>query len=126
MPKLVEVAIAKALRLYIEAEEKWRELIEAHKLRMDRLESMIDCHRKELASLKDRVEKIEKISGGSRDISSLKADLDECKKEMTSLRSTYLSTFFDGLEDSPLKVDVAMILDKGLSVDVLGDGGEEN
>lgn len=45
---------------------------------------------------------------------------------MTSLRSTDLSIFFDGLEDPPFKVDVAAIPNKRLNVEILGDDGEEN
>lgn len=65
MPKLVEAAINKTLRLYIEAEDKQQELMESHKLRMNKLEVMIDDHEKELDSLKKRVTAVEKESGGS-------------------------------------------------------------
>lgn len=54
-------------------------------MRIDKHESMIDDHGKELASLKDRVVKVEKAGGGSIGTSALKADLDELKKEVTSL-----------------------------------------
>lgn len=100
--------------------------MEAHKLRMGRLNSMIDDHKKALANLKNRVVEIGKVGGGSIGISTLKADLDVLKKEVASFQSTNLSTFFDRLEDPPLKVDVAIIPDEGLIVDLLGDGSEEN
>lgn len=95
-------------------------------MRINRIESTNDDHRKELAILRDRVMAIEKIISGSVDILSLKSDLDMLKKELASLRSIDLSTYFDGLEDLPFKVDVAAILDERLSIDVLGDGSEEN
>lgn len=65
---------------------------------MDRLEAMIYDHGKELASLKDKVVDVEKTSDGSIDIWALKADIDELKKEVISLRSTNLITLFEGLE----------------------------
>lgn len=37
-----------------------------------------------------------------------------------------MSTFFDGLEDPLLKVDVAAIPNKGLNVESPSDTGEEN
>lgn len=126
MQKLVEVAIAKALRPYVKAEEKQRELIEAHKLRMDRFELIIDDHGKELANLKDIVAKVKKVGGGSANISALKANLDLLKKEVTALRSTDLHTFFDGLKYPPLNVDMAVITNEELTVNILGNGGEKN
>lgn len=100
--------------------------MEAHKFMMDRLESIIDYHGKELAILKNRVMEVEKISGGSADTSPLKADIDVLKNEVTTLRSTNFSTFFDGLENPPLKVDEVVIPREELIVEVSGDGSEEN
>lgn len=68
-------------------------------MRMDRLESMIDDHRKELASLKNRMVEIKKAGGGSADTSAMKNDHDVLKKEVIGLWSSNLSTFFDRLED---------------------------
>lgn len=55
MHSLVEESITKSLRPYVETKAKQQKLMESHKLRRDRLESMIDYHGKELAILKDRV-----------------------------------------------------------------------
>lgn len=85
---------------------------------------MIDNNGKELASLQDRVVKVEKVGGGSTDTLALKLNLVEFKK-VTSLQATDLSTFFNWLDDKPLKVDVAAILYKEFTVDVPGDGREE-
>lgn len=52
------------------------------KLRMYRLESMIDDHGKKLANLKDRVAVVEKAGGGNVDKSALKANFDLLKKEV--------------------------------------------
>lgn len=60
VPTLVEVAIANALKLYAEAEVKQHELMEAHKLKIDRLEAMIDDNGKELVILKNRIMEEEK------------------------------------------------------------------
>lgn len=49
--------------------------MEAHKLRMDRLEIIIDDHRKELANVKDRVAAVEKKGGGSVDTLALKVEI---------------------------------------------------
>lgn len=124
MPKLVKVAIIKVLRPYVKAEAKHRELMEAHKLRMDRLESMIDYCGKKLASLKDRVVEDEKVYGGIVDTLALKTDLDLLKKEVEVLRSIDLSTFFDGVEYL-LKVDVTVVLNNEFNVNILADGGEK-
>lgn len=81
MRRLIEAAIAKALKLYVEAEAKKQKLIEAHKLRMDRHEVMdrhkvmVDNHRKELASLMDRVAAVEKKGSASESSSAIKADI---------------------------------------------------
>lgn len=48
VPKIVDTTIAKALKPYMEIESKHHELIEAHKLRIYRLEAMINDHNKEL------------------------------------------------------------------------------
>lgn len=124
MPKLVEAVIAKALKPYIKAKAKQQKLMEAHKLRMDRLKMMIDDHGKELANLKDRVITVEKASGGNANTTSLKVNFDLLKKEVVALRSTDSSIYFDGLED-PLKADMAMVPDNELNMNVLGEGGEE-
>lgn len=68
----------------MEAEAKHHELIEACKLRMDRLEATIDDYGKELVSLKNRMMVAEKTGGGT-DTSALKADIDKLKKKVTSL-----------------------------------------
>lgn len=59
------MAIANALALHIQAEKKQRKLMGAHKLRMDRLEVMIEDHGKELDFLKERDTAMEKTNGGS-------------------------------------------------------------
>lgn len=97
VPKLVEPAIAKPLRPYVKVEAKQYELMEAHKLRIYRLESMNDDHKKELASLKNRVVQIVKAVSGSEHTSTLKTDLDILKNEVTSFWSTDLSIFLDKL-----------------------------
>lgn len=66
------MAIAKALKPYIEAEAKKRMLIEAHKLRMYRLESIIDDRGKVFGNLKDRVAGTKKESGGCASMMTLK------------------------------------------------------
>lgn len=66
----------------------------------------------------------EKVGGGTN-ISTLKASTDVLKKEVTSLMSTDLITFFDQLEDPPFKVDMAIILNKGQNVEVASDVSEE-
>lgn len=55
----------------------------------------------------------------------MKADFNELKKGVTSLYYTDLSTFFDEMEDPPLRMDVAVIPNEGLIVYVPGDGGKE-
>lgn len=56
---------------------------------------------------------VEKAGGGSIDPSALKANIDEFKKEMASLRSIDLRIFFGGRKDQPLKVHIATILNGG-------------
>lgn len=85
VPKMIEATITKALKLYIEAEAKQWELMEAHILRMDRLEVMIEDHGKELASLKDRVIVVEKVGGGSEGLSMIKANIAHLTKKVASL-----------------------------------------
>lgn len=118
VPKLVKVAIAKALRPFAEAKAMQSEINRAHNLRMDKLEFMIDDHSKELASLRERVVAAKKESGGSTNISAWKADIDELKKEVTSLWSIDFSTFFDGLEDPQLRIDVTIVPDERQNVGV--------
>lgn len=125
VPQIVEESIAKALKTYVKAEAKHHELIEAHKLRMDRLESKVDDYGKELINLKNRIMVVEKKDGGE-DIVALKADIDKLKKEVLSLQSTNLSTFLYELEDLPLKEDVALILDEGLNVESRSDSNKED
>lgn len=69
---------------------------------------------------------IEKARSHGMDTSALKANIDELKKEVNFFWSFNLSTFFDGLEDPPLKMVVAIIPNKRLNVEVPGDGGKEN
>lgn len=100
--------------------------MEAHKIKMDRLESIIDDHGKELANLKDRVREVKKKGCGISKTSATKTDLDILKKEVASLWSTDLSAFIDALKDPSLKMDMATILDEGVTIDVMGDVNEEN
>lgn len=122
MSKLVEVATAKALGLHVKVEEKQSELNEDHKLWMDMLESMIDDHSKELAHLRDKVVVVEKSSGCTMEKTTLETDIDELKKELTSLLSIDLRTFFYGLEGPPLRVDMVLVPDKQSNVEVMGVG----
>lgn len=57
---------------------------------------------------------------------ALKADIDELKEEVTSFWSTDLSTFFDGLENPPLRVNMAPIPNVRPYIEVPADGNEEN
>lgn len=55
----------------------------------------------------------------------MNSDLIFSKKEVTALWSTFLSTFFDVLEDL-LKVDVVLVPSDKLIMNVSGDSVEEN
>lgn len=70
------MAITNALAPHIQAEKKQRKLIEARKLRMDRLEVMILDHGKELDFLKERVTAMEKTNSGSEVTWAIKANID--------------------------------------------------
>lgn len=77
-----------------------------------------------MACFKDRVVAIEKADGGSESSSARKVDIAYLKKEVASLWSTNLSTFWDRLEDPP-KVYMTTVLNNMINVDALGEGSEE-
>lgn len=82
-----------ALAPYIKVENKPKELIEAQTLRMDRLEVMLEDHRKEMESLKERVTVMEKKEGVSDSLLAIKADIKYSKKLVASVKSMDLSSF---------------------------------
>lgn len=96
MHKLVETTLTKAFKPYIEVVPKHQELLEARKLRTDRLEMMIDDHGKELANVKDRVAAVKKAGGGIANMVALKANFSSLKKEVAALQSRDCGTLWTG------------------------------
>lgn len=95
------------------------------KLRKDELGMIFEDLRKELTNLKERMIAMENRDGGSEGTLTMKDDIDTLNKEIASLKSTDLSSFWDGLE-KPSRVGINAALDDMMDVDALGEGNEED